>query len=346
MRRSPLLSVAVVGALVLAATAALIVYDHSRRDTLAKGVKVAGVDVGGLDREQAIRRLQERVVDRLRQPVRVDHGNLHWILGPREARLSTNVVASVDHALDVSREGTVLSRSWRGLTGGSKDVDLQPEVRYSKAAVVRLLDKVRKEVDRPRQDATVRFTASGPRKVPGRAGLEVEASALHRQLRQALVSTTAPRRMSAHTRKVAPRVSTDELEERYGTVLYANRSSFKLVLYKRLKPVKTYGIAVGQVGMDTPAGLYKIQNKAVNPAWNVPMSDWAGSLAGQVIPGGAPNNPLKARWMGIYDGAGIHGTSDEGSIGSAASHGCIRMRVADVIDLYDRVPVGAPIYIA
>jgi lipoprotein-anchoring transpeptidase ErfK/SrfK len=49
--------------------------------------------------------------------------------------------------------------------------------------------------------------------------------------------------------------------------------------------------------------------------------------------------------MGIYNGAGIHGTSDTASLGSAASHGCVRMSVPDVIDLYDRVDVGTPIYI-
>jgi lipoprotein-anchoring transpeptidase ErfK/SrfK len=98
--------------------------------------------------------------------------------------------------------------------------------------------------------------------------------------------------------------------------------------------------------MDTPAGLYNIQNKAENPAWHVPQSDWAGKLAGQVIAPDDPRNPIKARWMGIYDGAGIHGTTAEGSIGTAASHGCIRMRIPDVIDLYDRVETGAPVYIA
>jgi lipoprotein-anchoring transpeptidase ErfK/SrfK len=75
------------------------------------------------------------------------------------------------------------------------------------------------------------------------------------------------------------------------------------------------------------------------------MSSWAGSLAGRVIPGGAPDNPLKARWLGIQDGVGIHGTAEEWSIGSRASHGCIRMRVADVIALYPRVPVGTPVLI-
>ncbi len=125
-----------------------------------------------------------------------------------------------------------------------------------------------------------------------------------------------------------------------------NRSAFQLTLYKKLKPVKTYGIAVGQVGLETPAGLYTVQNKAVNPAWSVPNSAWAGSLAGTVVPGGTPQNPLKARWLGIYNGAGIHGTDAAGSIGTAASHGCIRMLIPDVIELYDQVPVNAPVYIA
>ena len=49
--------------------------------------------------------------------------------------------------------------------------------------------------------------------------------------------------------------------------------------------------------------------------------------------------------MGFYDGAGIHGTDDVSSIGTAASHGCIRMRIPDVVELYDRVPVGTPLYI-
>jgi lipoprotein-anchoring transpeptidase ErfK/SrfK len=124
-----------------------------------------------------------------------------------------------------------------------------------------------------------------------------------------------------------------------------DRGNFKLSLFKKLERVQTYPIAVGQVGLETPAGLYKIQNKAVNPAWHVPNSAWAGSLAGQVIPGGAPNNPLRARWLGVYDGVGVHGTDARGSIGTNASHGCIRMLVEDVEKLYDEVPIGTPIYI-
>ena len=69
------------------------------------------------------------------------------------------------------------------------------------------------------------------------------------------------------------------------------------------------------------------------------------TLAGQTVPPG-PADPIKARWMGIFNGAGIHGTEELGSLGSAASHGCIRMAIPDVVQLYDQTPVGAPVYIA
>ena len=127
-------------------------------------------------------------------------------------------------------------------------------------------------------------------------------------------------------------------------LIMVSRGSFQLTLYKNLKPVKTYTVALGAAGYDTPSGLYAIQDKQVNPTWNVPNSEWAGDLAGKSIPPG-PDNPLKARWMGIANGAGIHGTSDIGSLGSAASHGCVRMSEGDVIDLFDRVEVGTPVYI-
>ena len=190
------------------------------------------------------------------------------------------------------------------------------------------------------------LSGAGVTRRPSRMGRELRASALHAQIKAAITSPTAPRSFAAHTRKLRPKVTTGQLADRYGTVLIVQRSAFRLRLYKHLKLTTTYPIAVGQVGLETPAGQYAIANKAVNPAWHVPNSAWAGKLAGKVIPGDDPSNPIKARWLGIYDGVGIHGTSDDASIGSNASHGCIRMHVADVEKLYDQVPVGTAVYIA
>ena len=164
-------------------------------------------------------------------------------------------------------------------------------------------------------------------------------------MQQALVSPSASRTVTAPVKIVQPKVTGEQLAAKYPVVLTVDRGNFRLSVFKELKPARIYRIAVGQAGLETPAGLYKIQNKAKNPAWHVPNSDWAGDLAGKVIPGGAPDNPIKARWLGIYDGVGVHGTDARNSIGSNASHGCIRMLIEDVQKLYDEVPVGTPIFI-
>ena len=144
--------------------------------------------------------------------------------------------------------------------------------------------------------------------------------------------------------RVKPKVTTDQLAQQYPTFITIDRAAFQLRFWQNLKLVKTYTIAVGQAGLETPAGEYTIDDKQVNPSWHVPDSAWAGDLAGQVIPPG-PADPIKARWMGFYNGAGIHGTDEVSSLGTAASHGCVRMAIPDVEELYDQVPLGTPIYI-
>jgi len=321
------------------------VYDRGRQDTIAEGVKVGGVDVSGLTREQASSRLERELLDPLREPIVIERGTRSWRLGAKEARIAADVEGSVAGAMARGRDGSFITRSWRSLTGGAIHADLEPQITYSDKAVVRMLDRVRKVVDRPARDASVSFTGSSVEPVASRDGRKLKVSRLHRQIRAAIVSPTADRTFTARTRTVRPKLTTAELGRKYPTLVTVNRGGFRLTLFKNLHKVKSYPIAVGQIGLETPAGLYTIQSKQVNPTWNVPDSDWAGKLAGKSIPPG-PDNPLKARWMGIYDGAGIHGTSDLASLGSAASHGCVRMAVSDVIDLYDRVAVGTPVYIA
>lgn len=345
MRRAHLTALTVVATLAAVLLGAAWVYDRGRQDTIAEGVKVGGIDVGGLTREQAKSRLERDLLRPLQEPVVIERGTRSWRLGAREARIAADLEGSVAAAMQRGRDGSFLTRSWRSLTGGDVQADLEPKIGYSDKAIVRLLDRVRKVVDRPARDASVTFTGSSVEPVASRNGRRLKASRLHQQIRVAIVSPTADRTFTARTRTVKPKLTTAELGRKYPTLITVNRGGFQLTLFKNLRKVKSYPIAVGQIGLETPAGLYTIQNKQVNPTWNVPDSEWAGKLAGKSIPPG-PDNPLKARWMGIYNGAGIHGTSDLGSLGSAASHGCVRMAVPDVIDLYERVEVGTPVYIA
>ena len=178
--------------------------------------------------------------------------------------------------------------------------------------------------------------------VASRPGRKVRDNSLERELRAAVAGTD--RTVTVHVHETKPEVTTTDVAQRYPSYLTLDRGSFTLRLWEDLELTRTYTVAVGQEGLETPEGLYEIQAKEENPIWHVPESDWAGDLAGQTIPPG-PSNPIKARWMAIYEGAGIHGTEETASLGSAASHGCVRMAIADVEELYDQVEVGTPIFI-
>jgi lipoprotein-anchoring transpeptidase ErfK/SrfK len=333
----------VIGVLVLGA-GALYAYDHSKRNQIARGVTVAGIDVGGLSAAQARARLQREYLPRFEHPVVVRFHAHRFRLSPRAAHVTVDVNGAVDEALQRSRDGSIFTRVSRRLTGGSLDADIQPQVTYSRAAVAGLVGRVKRTIDRPARDASVSATADGLGTVPAQPGLAVKTGALAAALNGELHRLRGARQIRVRTTVTAPKVTTGQLAGRYPSFITIDRGSFTLRVYKDLKLARSYSIAVGQQGLETPAGLYHIQNKAVNPAWQVPNSPWAGSLAGQVVPPG-PDDPIKARWMGIFDGAGIHGTDEVSSIGHAFSHGCVRMLIPDVIDLYDRVSVGTPVYI-
>ena len=345
MRSRSFILVAASLAVLVVAAAALYLYDHSRRDTIANGVKIAGIDVGGMSRTAAESKVRTELRSRLQQPIVVAYGKRRFTLHPSTARVGWDVKASVTEAIDRSREGNIISRTWRGVTGGTVHADLAPRVTYSRQVVTRFVEGVAKQLDRRPQDASISYSDSGLGKIPARSGISINLT----QLRNGVLFDLDNQRYEGVLRPIAtrtrPKVTTSQLASRYPRIIVVNRNSFTLTLYKHLRRYKSYGIAVGQAGLETPAGLHSVINKQVDPAWSVPNEAWAGSLAGQVIPGGAPDNPLKARWIGFFAGDGIHGTADDASIGSAASHGCIRMHVPDVEDLYDRVDIGDPVYV-
>lgn len=121
-----------------------------------------------------------------------------------------------------------------------------------------------------------------------------------------------------------------------------NRGEFKLYFYRNGGLVKVYPVAVGMPGYQTPTGKFKIVSKQKNPAWYNPGSAWAANMP-KIIPPG-PGNPLGTRAMGISaPNIFIHGTYDAGSVGRAASHGCIRMYIRDAEELFEMVAVGIPV---
>jgi lipoprotein-anchoring transpeptidase ErfK/SrfK len=107
-----------------------------------------------------------------------------------------------------------------------------------------------------------------------------------------------------------------------------------------------YPVAVGRQGKQWQ-GWSRIDGKYVNPAWGPPEEVKRDNpRIPDVIPGGAPNNPMGMRAMTLSGGQyAIHGTNRPNSIGTFASYGCIRMYNQDIVDLYERVSVGTPVVV-
>src|SRR5262249_39668669 len=157
-------------------------------------------------------------------------------------------------------------------------------------------------VDREAQNADVDASADSLEVTPAKYGRKLRDNLLIRQLRAAVLNAGAAHTIAAHTHPLKPEITADEVAAEYPSYLTLDRATFTLRLWEHLKLAKSYTVAVGQEGLETPEGLYAIQEKEENPSWHVPNSAWAGSLAGQVIPPG-PEDPIKARWMGIFEGA-------------------------------------------
>jgi lipoprotein-anchoring transpeptidase ErfK/SrfK len=319
-------------------------YDDAQKDQIAPGIKIGGVDVGGRDADAARKIIKREVVEPLQQPVVVTYQDKDYTLSPKSLHASADIDGMVQEAIDRSREGNILDRVTRYAGGGEVNANLEPRVDYDKAAVKDFVNQLAEQINQDPVDATVVPSGGRLRKQAGEAGLALEKGNTTEAINEAAQSPGRDQPVQAVVRTTKPDVTTKQLAQAYPRYIYIDRGSYTLRFYHHLKLEKTYTIAVGQQGLETPAGLYHAQDKQVDPSWHVPNSAWAGDLAGQVIPPG-PADPLKARWIGIFDGAGIHGTDELSSLGSAASHGCVRMSISDVIDLYDRVEVGDPIYI-
>jgi lipoprotein-anchoring transpeptidase ErfK/SrfK len=141
----------------------------------------------------------------------------------------------------------------------------------------------------------------------------------------------------------AVRVEPSVTRARYGPIVVIRRESKRLHLYRGMRLWKILGVATGQSQYPTPIGHFSIVTMQRHPWWYPPDAEWAEGE--EPIPPG-PGNPLGTRWMGLsVSGVGMHGTPDPASIGYSASHGCIRMRIAEAEWLFSRVRVGTPVFI-
>jgi lipoprotein-anchoring transpeptidase ErfK/SrfK len=136
---------------------------------------------------------------------------------------------------------------------------------------------------------------------------------------------------------------------KFGKKILVSLKQRKVYLYNNMKLEKTYRCAVGMKAYPTPTGTFYIGKKKKNPSWTRGSAAWAQSMPAYIAPG--PSNPLGTRALYVYTkrgadtGVRFHGTTNTGSIGHAASHGCMRMTRKSVEDFFKRVPLKTPVYI-
>lgn len=111
-------------------------------------------------------------------------------------------------------------------------------------------------------------------------------------------------------------------------------------------PLESFPIAVGRKGLETPRGRFQVEEMVEHPDFH--KFDGVPPRVVKHIPPG-PTNPLGERWIGFAHGEGwtigIHGTPNPELLGQAVSGGCVRMRNADVLRVYDRVKLGTPVIV-
>ncbi len=312
-------------------------YDRATADTILPGVTVGGVDVGGMTRSQAIDAVERAAAGRLDAPLQVHAADQAWTITPRELGQGADTEAAVDQALDATSSVGFLARVWHRWRDEPVEVDVA--LTFDGGTVSSLVDRVADEIAVAPVDAAVRFDG-------------VEVTFRHARRGQALGSNIASQRLlaaldeSASSVRLPVRILRPKIPDaRLGKTIVVDRSINELYLYDGFEIVRHYPVATAAAGYVTPSGQWTIVNKAENPTWYNPAPDtWGADLPMSIPPG--PGNPLGTRALYLdASGIRIHGTYDVNSIGTNASHGCIRMYMSDVEALYPLVPIGTRVFV-
>ena len=316
-------------------------YDASNARRILPGVSVDGVDIGGMTRHQAVRAIRADAETTLGSDVTIKAGRRSWTMTPGDLGLDANVSGAVTKAMRVNDALGLVSRVYHRALGSSVDRGFALGFASRRAKLDAFVDRVAGAVTEPARDAAVALSEDGSHVVyqHARAGTTLDVPAATSDIRAALRAERPSVKLPMGD--VQPKVADADL----GYTIVVSRPDNQLSLYKGFKVVRTYPVATAMPGFTTPPGTWTVVNKAENPTWvNPDPSGWGAGEPAEIPPG--PGNPLGTRALYLdAPGIRIHGTFDSSSIGTYASHGCIRMNIDDSEELYPIVPVGTPVLI-
>ena len=216
MRNKTFILVAGFLVVLLVGAGAVYLYDASQSDDIADGIQVGGVDVGGLNKAQAREKIQRELVGPLSQPIKVTGPGGHaFTLTAKRAKVTMDVNGMVQEAIDKSRDGSIVTRAWRAVTGGKVNANLPPKVDYSASAVNRLIRRIKKTVNTEPQNASVVPGAERLRKVAAHNGIVVRVPQLRTDLQKTLTVPSGERAVQVAVSKEAPKVTVHDLVKNF-----------------------------------------------------------------------------------------------------------------------------------
>ena len=335
------LLITLVIALPLAAAAgiAYATYDYSEEydGKILPGASIAGVDVGGMDRAEALAAVRTALRPQLNRKISVAWRDKTWDVTPRKLGARSDAATAVERALAASGDASMVAKAQMKFLGRDLDFDEEVALAYPKKGAVAFVEGLASEFDQPARDAAIDYTSGWVKIVPHQLGREIDTQKTSTALLRALRSGEKTAQLDVTT--FDPEVTKDD----FGQVLLLRQSEHRLYFYQDGKITDDWLIATGQPAYPTPTGLWTVTEKRYMPTWVNPAPDgWGSDMPASIGPG--YSNPLGLRAIN-WDASGIrfHGTSNIGSLGTSASHGCVRMSNDDVIELYDMVEVGTPI---
>ena len=339
MKRHWVMATAISAVLVLMAgigAAWAATYDRSMSGRLLPGTEIQGIAVGGMRASDAVRLLRDQIEAPLHRPIKLRATDFEATTTPWDLGLRVDVRGAVRQAMGQTG-GTLPTRIWRRLFSRPERV-VAAVPKWQRARLDEALTATAATVALEPTDTSLDSSNGWVRVVRGKPGRELDLESSRDSVQAGI--TLGDEEVRLVTRDVPPAVG----PEAFRQVILIRTGENTLYLYENGAIVKEWPVATGKSGFATPTGHWKVLEKLENPVWVNPGSPWARGMPARIGPG--PHNPLGTRALALDAPAIlIHATSDRGSIGYGASHGCIRMVEEHEMELFNRVEVGTPVVI-
>ena len=312
-------------------------YGQDYEGKILPGATIAGVDVSGMHREEAIAAVKDAIAPQLDRKVTVTWRDHLWTVTPEKLGARSNAERLVEAALAASDDTSFFDKMKLRVFGDEFGFEKAIAITYPRQGVRGYVEGLAGSLNKKPVDAAIDYSTGWVETTPGHTGRKVQLAPSRKALQVALRKGTDNAELSVKI--LQPEVN----EKDFDQILLVRIGENKLYLYEDGKITHEWPVAPGEAAYPTPQGIFEVTEKRYMPTWVNPSPDgWGASLPASIPPG--IGNPLGLRALNWSAPAiRFHGTTATYSLGYNASHGCVRMSNEDVIQLYDLVDVGTPI---